>query len=68
MDRGWVPRGPHDLRADTALVRGVALENTHLAPKHDDVGVLVGLASTGGPDEAENTAQAEIEEGEGHSG
>ena len=46
----------------------LAFENTDLVPEHHDLDVLVRLGSTARHDEAEEPAQAEVEEGEGHGG
>jgi len=40
----------------------LAFENTHLVPEHNDLDVLVRLASPARQDEAEDPAQADVEE------
>jgi hypothetical protein len=46
----------------------LALEDAHLVPEHHDLDVLVGLGPTCRPDKAEEPAQAEVDEREGHGG
>jgi hypothetical protein len=46
----------------------VTFENPDLVAEHHDSDVLVGLGSTGGSDDAEETAQTEVEERKGHGG
>jgi hypothetical protein len=46
----------------------LALEDVHLVPEHHDLDVLIGLGTTVGPEEAKDTAQAGVEQGESHGG
>jgi hypothetical protein len=46
----------------------LALKDVDLVPEHHDLDVLVGLGPTCRPDEAEESAQAEVDESEGHGG
>jgi hypothetical protein len=43
-------------------------ENMDLVPEHHELDVLVGLGPSDRPDEAQESAEAEAEEGDSHGG
>jgi hypothetical protein len=46
----------------------LAFKDVDLVPEHHDLDVLAGLRPTGRPDEAEESAKAEVDESEDHGG
>ena len=61
---GGEDRPIHRAVGDTRIE--LALEDTHLVAEHHDLDVLVRLGPPRGSEQAEDPAQAEVTEGEGH--